>query len=589
MKKIIYILSFSLILSSCSGFLDRNPIAQTGSEDFIKDETSLKLFTNGFLEKYTPSIESCAYGDGYSDIVATNKSTSFLTDPWNAEVQSGWTKGTWNKLYRINYFLDHINEAAANVDEAMLAHYEGTARFWRADFYMGMIKTYGAAPYYDKVIPIDDLEKLFAKRDDRETVMQKVLEDLNFACEHISNDTEWLNNGQINKYIALGMKSRICLFEGTYRKYHKVDPATGLEWKNPNSAEKFLREAVDAAKQLIDMNAYHLVNNPANVKTQYRSLFTKEELNYTEVIWGRECNTAMTTFNQLTWKFTSATYGSRWSLNDDFVRMYLDLDGSRHSAKNESFFQEMENRDCRLAQSVVAPGYQKIVGGNVTEVGPNFGVTLTGFQIIKFNLDNDIYESSKNGYNSLPIMRYAEILLNYAEAKAELGEFTQEDWDLTIRPLRERSGVNGTRPQDADPYLVQYYGVEDNDILEIRRERSIELLMEGFRYDDLMRWHCGNLLNRTWYGIYVPQLNSVMDVNEDGINDVCIVSSDEHKGDEPGVVYLSLSDAYKLENGDKGRLIYDVSRIFDERRYLHPVPASALRINPDLGQNIAWR
>ena len=181
------------------------------------------------------------------------------------------------------------------------------------------------------------------------------------------------------------------------------------------------------------------------------------------------------------------------------------------------------------------------------------------------------------------------MLLNYAEAKAELNEFGDEVWNATIRPLRERAGVRGDRPSSADPFLQTYYGIDDCDLLEIRRERAIELLLEGRRYDDLMRWHLGEKLNKQWYGIYVPALDTPYDLNGDGTNDVCFTKGEA--GNEPGVSYIQVggSSLYSLENDTSGRLLYSVGRNFEEKRYLRPVPQTALNINPDLGQNHYWK
>ena len=180
--------------------------------------------------------------------------------------------------------------------------------------------------------------------------------------------------------------------------------------------------------------------------------------------------------------------------------------------------------------------------------------------------------------------------MNYAEAKAELGECTQEVLDQTVNELRDRVemphlkvNVGFTDPNWPD------YGYELSPLLyEIRRERAIELLLEGFRYDDLMRWHAGELLNKQWYGIYIPAMDTSYDLNGDGINDVCVTSGEA--GNEPGVTYIILDNSkYSLENGTTGRLLYTVGRNFEEKRYLRPIPKTALNINPDLGQNYYWR
>lgn len=580
----------ALLLTSCEGFLTRDPISEIGSGDYFTDENSLLTYTNGFLQSYTPDYDDLGFGDGYSDIVVTKQSTSFLTNPsWTADQQGGWSISDWKPIYNINYFLVHFREVSG-VSESVLNHYEGTARFWRAWKYWDKVKTFGAVPWYDAPIDPEDQEALYKKRDSREFVMDKVLEDLTFACDNCFATDEWVNNARVNKYVALALKSRICLFEGTYRKYHSVDPSTGKAWEDKGASERFLREAVKAEEELMDAGVYSLVNNPANVATQYRNLFTQEAVDHTETIWAREMSTAMTTFHSLTWYYTSGSMGERWSLDQDFVKTYLNLDGSRHTATDETFAQEVQNRDYRLQQSIITPGYTKLVGGVPTQTAPDFAVTLTGYQVVKFNIDDKSYESAKICYNSLPIFRYAEVLLDYAEAKAELGEFSDEVWNRTVRQLRERAGVNGRRPTEADPYLKAYYGIDDCDILEIRRERAIELLLEGRRWDDLMRWHLGELLNKDWYGMYIPEMDKSYDLNGDGINDVCVVKS--KAGSESGVSYIVLEGAnssYSLENGTSGRLVYSVTRNFEEKRYLRPIPKSATNINSDLEQNYYWK
>ena len=338
MKKTISILlSACIALTSCESFLDREPVAEVGSGDYFKDETSLLTYTNGFLQKYTPGVEDLGYGDGYSDIVATKQSFTFLTNAsWTPDLQSGWSIGDWTPIYNINYFLAHMREAQG-LSEEVYAHYEGTARFWRAWQYFEKVKTFGAVPWYDAPIDPEDMAALYKPRDSREYVMDRVLEDLDFACEHCYDSGAWINSAQINRYIALAYKSRVCLFEGTYRKYHSVDPSTGKPWEDTQASERFLRAAAEAAYELMQAGIYSIVNNPANVRTQYRKLFTEEAIDRTEIIWAREMSVGMTTFHDLTWRYTSGSYGQRWSLDQDFVKTYLNLDGSRHTASGEEF------------------------------------------------------------------------------------------------------------------------------------------------------------------------------------------------------------------------------------------------------------
>ena len=577
-------------MASCEDLLTRDSYDRIGSDECWKSETDLELYANGFIQKMIPGDGTITRGDIYADYCAVDIPTDLLRPDGNVspDNQTGWAESNWTNLRRVNYMLDNMHKCKGRVSDEIYNHYEGVARFWRAWFYYDKVQTFGAVPWYDFTIAASDKEALTKPRDSREYVMERVLEDLNFACEHCYTSSDWINCARINRYIALAYKARVCLFEGTYRKYHSVDPSTGKAWEDKQASEKFLRECAEACEELMAAGVYSIVNNPANVKTQYRELFTQEAVNTTEVIWARQMSVGMTTFHDLTWRYTSGSYGQRWSLDQDFVKTYLNLDGSRHTATSEEFTTDVENRDYRLSQSIITPGYTKLVGGVSTATPPDFTVTLTGYQVIKFNIDDKAYESASVSYNSLPIMRYAEVLLNYAEAKAELGEFSDDIWNKTIKPLRERAGVDGKRPTSADPYLQQYYGLSDSDLLEIRRERAIELLLEGFRYNDLMRWHAGELLNKQWYGIYIPAMDTSYDLNGDGINDVCVISGEA--GNEPGVTYIVLDDSkYSLENGTTGRLLYTVGRNFEEKRYLRPIPKTALNINPDLGQNYYWR
>ena len=173
MKKITYILlSACFLLTSCEDFLNRDPDAKVGSGDYFTDEGSLLTYTNGFIQKYTPSAADLGYGDGYSDIMASEKSFTFLTNAsWTPDLQSGWSISNWTPIYNINYFLVHMREAKG-LSEATYNHYEGTARFWRAWQYFEKVKTFGAVPWYDEPIDPEDMVALYKPRDSREYVME---------------------------------------------------------------------------------------------------------------------------------------------------------------------------------------------------------------------------------------------------------------------------------------------------------------------------------------------------------------------------------------------------------------------------------
>ena len=592
MKKIIYYFALSFLFVSCEEFLASDPENEISSEIFLSSENDLEIYSNGFLEKYMPHEETLAWGDQHCDNIATRSSTDFLIGRnWTADDQDNWgdTKsGKWAQLRNANYFLDNIEKAKDNVSDEIYRHYVGVGKFWRAYFYYDMVKRFGDVPWYDHEIDYNDTEELFKPRDSRGLVMDKVLEDLNYAAANCSAEGKFVNSStKITKWVALAFKSRVCLFEGTYRKYHTELGLSG-------SADKFLRASIEASEELMNDSPYGLYVS-GDPKTQYRSLFTSESLKETEVILGKACKTDVK-MTQITWKLFSGSFGNNWSLTQNFVNQYLMLDGSRFTDQvgyeTKTYGEGFSGRDYRLQQTVVSPEYKRITSGVELPYAPNFAMTLLGYHCIKWALDDDKHDGKSTANNSLPMFRFAEVLLNYAEAKAELGEMDETIWNKTIKPLRERAGVSGKIPTSFDPYVAQYYLNQTTDkwILEVRRERSIELVLENIRPDDLMRWKLGKLFEADWNGIYIPQKNVNYDLNNDGTPDVAVV--DEYPSTTvPGVVYIVIGNTYRLSEGDHGNLEYgfNLGRLWEDRKYLRPIPTKAIQVNPNLlPQNPGW-
>ena len=594
LNKIAIIAGLSL-LASCQSFFDEDPVYSTTTDTFFNSETALETYAIGFLESHLPSAATLTRGDQYSDICVTTQTEGFLkTGGYSAQQANNWARGNWRPLYNVNYYLKHMKDAAPYVDDATMKHYEGVGRFWRAWFYWDKVKTFGDVPWYDEPIDPDDDEQLYKGRDPRDYVMQKVLEDLDFAATWCSKASKYVNTNVINRYVALALKSRICLYEGTWRKYHGLD-----------GSEEWLRACVAASEELMGDSPYSLVSTAGEETTNYSKVFKSEEPQYTEVILANEFNATLNRFHDASWYYASGSYGQRNSGPKAFVNMYLNLDGTRFTDKDgynkTQFKDEFAGRDYRLRQTFITPYYVKKVGGKETDefakVFPGLTTQLTYYRIIKWNTDDDANESNTSSANSLPVFRYAEILLNEAEAKAELGEMDQTVWNKTIRPLRERSGVIGAMPATADPYLASYYdGVTDKWILECRRERSIELYMENTRRDDLMRWRMGHKLTVEFAGIHIPELGKPFDMNGDGKNDLCFYSKSHPKSgsNQTGVSYVEVT----AEEGDNvttysvnkdNCLVYILDREWADYKYLYPVPKNALDINPNLRpQNPGW-
>lgn len=588
-----------LLSTGCSKFMDRDTYDSISADKFFETETDLQLYINGFAQNMTPSATTIGYSDINSDYSAVQIPADLLRPDGNVSPnnQSGWSEGSWADLRNINYFLANLPKIRGKIDDDTYNHYEGVGRFWRALFYFNKVKTFGGVPYYDQEISSSDQDALTRPRDSREFVMDKVLEDLEFARQNcLATDKFTRTATQINKWIAAAYTSRVALFEGTYRKYHPVDPSTGKSWVNREAAmQKFLTAAAAAAEMVMQSGVFHLVTG--DPQTAYRSLFTSAELKKEEVIWGRIFSSELAALHDLTWVYFSPTYGSRASLTKTFVNTYLMLDGTPFTDlanyKTKTFGEEFAGRDNRLMQTVISPSYLMTRNTVKAPYAPNWLITRTGYQPIKFSLDDDAngVTARAASWNSLPIIRYAEVLLNYAEAKAELGVFGLNDWERTIAPIRNRAGVRPVYPAAADPYLLNYYKntITDPVLLEIRRERAIELCLEnGLRWDDLMRWHMGALLNSNenpWTGIYIPDVDDKYDFNNDGVIDFQIGTTESSNA-----IKLNPAAATQtFSRNAEGNLVWNYPRVWQEYKYLRPIPLEAITRNPNLEQNYLWK
>lgn len=567
-----------LSFSSCEDFLDTEPFDKLVPNTFFQSEKDLELYTTSFYQRMLPNGLQVVQSDELGDFTSKNQSPTFIAGNYSSVNEGAWN---WTDLRNINYFLENFDNEV--IPQEARDHYEGIARFFRAWFYFDKVKRYGDVPWYDRTMDTSD-EGLYKARDPRELVMENVMADLNFAVEHI-RDTKDNSSSMVTRQVALAFMSRVALFEGTYRKYH-------AELNLSNSANEYLIAAAAAAKKVMDSGMYSIYNT-GSPESDYRTLFISENPVNSEVMLAVVYNNALRRWHNITWKFNSATYGSRWGLNKQFINTYLMKDGTRFTEQSgfdeKVFVEEMANRDYRLAQTVRSLGYTRSDG---SAAPPNFGYTYTGYHILKFSLDDKRYDGISEAYNSIPLIRYAEVLLNYAEAKAELGEFDETVWNSTLAPLRERSGVVADLPASADPYLqaVYYPEISDKYLLEVRRERGIELCYEGFRYDDLLRWKKGNLIEMSWKGLYVPALDTPMDLDGNGTPDVSFVEK-VPSTKVPGVIYFIIDgSASRLSEGTKGHLIWrdDEEREFSDKKYLHPISNTDIVLNPKLEQNPGW-
>lgn len=564
-----------LVLSSCNDdYLERYPLAELAPENYFRNAQELENYTNTFYDQL-PDALAIHYNNPHQ---ADDEARNTLPDEFRGtRVTPGSGGGwSWSALRRINIYLAHSHQSE---DEAARLLYDGVARFFRAYFYFDKIVRFGDVPWYDGVLGVDD-EGLQKPRDSRKFVFQKMLEDIDFAIEHGRTQK---SAQLVTKWTALALKSRMCLFEGTFRKYHGLG-----DW------EEVLQAGVAASEELMNQGMYSIYTSSPN--SAYQELFIADDPIMDEMILARQYTEAIPLVHQANFYILSASYG-RPGVQKSLINSYLMKDGSRFTDipgyETMQFYEETQDRDPRMAQTIRTPGYRRI--GGTQDVVPDFATSVTGYQYVKYILAPS-YDAGRN-VNDMPIFRYAEVLLNFAEAKAELGTLTQADIDRSIKLIRERVGMPNLNMAQANsnpcPYLISEYpnvdqGANRGVILEIRRERRIELIKEGHRYRDLMRWKEGARLARPFYGMYFPGPGEY-DLDRNGTIDLVIYQGTTPTP-VPGVQYQRLGELV-LENGNSGRIVNmpDITKKWDEEKdYLYPIPLDELLLNRNLEQNPGW-
>ena len=594
MKKNIILYSFIALLSGtagCSDMLDEYPLDAISPETYYNNADELRSATNQFYGMF-PGAAS-GYTESADVVCIFNlpaEVQGIRTVPTSG---GGWN---WEYLRAVNFYLSH-SVRCDDVDAR--EHFDGIARFFRAYFYFEKVKRFGEVPWFDRELSSTDPE-LFRPRDSRDFIMDKILDDLTYAINNISDKKDLYN---VTHWTALALKSRICLFEGTFRKYHGIP-----------GYEKFLNECATASKLFIDNAPYAIYQTGAQ---PYRDLFSSMNAIEEEVILARDYDRSQNVMHEANANTLSPTYG-RPGMNKKIVNSYLMTNGDRFTDQpgyeTMQYYDEMQNRDPRLTQTVVGPGYMRINSDKVES--PNFSSSTTGYQIIKWVTDasGDGYMGSSNDYI---LFRAAEVYLNYAEAKAELGTLTQDDLKISIKKIRDRVGMPNidmlAANANPDPYLCapetgyrNVTGPNKGVILEIRRERTIELCLEGHRYYDIIRWKEGKMFEQPFLGMYFPGLTQgsgdnrydVFDMNDGTVGDTEKVDICIYTGKKPSVKnirkFYKLGEEFVLTDGDKGNIIcHDIEKEprqwNEERDYFFPIPTTERSLtNGALTQNPGW-
>lgn len=590
-KNIITLLAIVLTAVSCD--LNKSPLSSLSPEQFFSSATELEAFSNQF------------YMDLPGTSVYEEESDMLIKDGLTLEMRggrtvpssgSGWT---FTSLRDYNTLLDYSINCE---DEVVRTKYNALARFFRANFYFEKVKRFGDVPWYGTQLGSAD-PGLYKPRDSREYVMDRIIEDLDFAIENLPATRSLYT---VTKWTALALKSRVCLFEGTFRKYHAGHVTLKTLPSDAKSYEYYLTLAAEAGEEFIVNSGYSL--HTADGKSlSYLMLFANENAIDTEIILARDYDAGLGLNHNGTY-YTLGNYGNP-SMTRKMACTYLMSDGSRFTDKagwqTMEFVDEVKNRDPRMAQTIRVGNYKRL--NSETVEAPNFAQTITGYQPIKYmqgkaaegGIDVDKYGAS---YNDLPIFRAAEVYLNFAEAKAELGTLTQSDLTISVNKIRDRVGMPhlnmATANANPDPYLLaeetgypNVSGANQGVILEIRRERSVELFDENFRYYDLVRWKNGQAYKHKYLGIYIPKVNEYYDLNGDGKDDLYIYNTGEASS-KAGVVSRKIGEDIYLTGDDKGYVWTNTRTpgLWEENKdYYYPIPINDRSLtNGALTQNNGW-
>ncbi|KIC94025.1 RagB/SusD family nutrient uptake outer membrane protein [Flavihumibacter solisilvae] len=586
--------------ASCKkDFLDRYPQTSISADLFFKSEQDLSLYVNGLLSM--PGTGEFL-NDQNSDNTATTGAVEIKNimtgTPSSQTITSGWS---WGRLRNINYFLDNYQQAA--VSDEVKNHYAGLARYYRAQFYMGMVRRYSDLPWYGKTINPGDSAELYKARNPRAVVVDSIMADLEFAAAHVRDEVP---TGTPDVWAVKAFQARAALYEGTYRRYHE-------ELNLQTTSDAFLQKAVDVSNEIMQSGKFQL-HSTGKVNQDYADLFRSADLlGNKEVILANPFDA--TKPGAPGSSVNGIVFGDyEQSPSRDLVQTYLMKDGSRFTSnpayQSMQYVQEFSDRDPRMKQTLVYPGFVRTPETKpyVQRLNKNF----TGYHQLKGYINGTTDNVVMNSVD-FPVYRFAEVLLNFAEAKAELGTLTQADLENSVNLLRSRAGMpaldlaaaNG----DPDPVLASKYpnvtGAMQGVLLEIRRERRVELALEGYRFDDLMRWHAGLLLERIPEGMYFPGLGKY-DLTGDGNEDIILIGENETIPAENQKESNALGEKliyYKagsfgdnvtvfLRNGaGGGTLVTEMTpRSFIEPKYYYrPVPYGQVVLNPNLSQIFGWQ
>ena len=558
MKKIYLLLVSVIMISSCS--LDREPETTLSDVNFWRSETDLRGACNRLYIDLPGFLTGRGHDLRSEELIGTTPDPISSGNRSVPETDKDWTDpyikiGVCNNII----FKGEKIDIAEDIKNRWLAE----ARFFRAFYYFDLVRKYGDVPLILKVFSNTTDPDITKGRDSRETVIEQCYKDLEFAAQwlpdidKLSDDANW---GRVSRSAALGMMVRIGLYEGTYIKYH------GL---TEGDSRSHLKKSIDAAEIMFEENKHKLYRD-------FQKLFyfdgegrQNRENVFVKVYGPNGMSNAITWHNQCSSKAGQATITRQ--MIDNFL--YIDGLSGTSSAyylidtkMNDIFL----NRDPRLKMTVFS---YKEVSYKDAEYLPFDNVNHSGFGYpIKKGYMKEEYDTNQRETVDKMIIRYAEILISYAEALYEYnGEINDDQLDATVNYIRKRSNFN-TR-------LTNQF-VKDNHLNmldEIRRERIVEFIDENIHYDDIIRWKTAeNLLPQAVLGMVFNPDESAKTDKELGYQFT------DANGVYNGVKVYDRSNVYVIEEAS--------GRKFDPQKdYLYPIPSYEIATSKgNIKQNPYW-
>ncbi|MGL4909012.1 MAG: RagB/SusD family nutrient uptake outer membrane protein [Bacteroidales bacterium] len=591
----IFAILISALFTSCSDLLDRSPITVPSNQTFLTNEAAVRSYVNGQYI-HLPSLTQYGMGVRGEEKNSDNILSEIYNRRLNGEETVFSSSQEWENGYRylrnVNYFFEYYLVPEA-LETAEVHSLKGEMYYLRAYWHFYLLKKFGNIPimdaFWDEHATIDGLQIAQA---DRAEVAKFILTDLEIAASKLHNRSRY-GGLRISKEAACLLAMQVALYEGTWEKYHTNTPFAAKVSQPEFFLEKVLEWGDLLFEQGITLNTMATDGTAINAEDPYTNLFNKSDYtNTSELIFWRKYSDADGVFHSLNSLLAGGVVDNEGpaGVAGELVNTYLYNDGTPINPNDERFkdFNEtFKNRDLRLTATVMSSGYKfrsasltrpmKVQDRNIhdeEDILPPFltndgnSRNVTGYHI-RLGVDTTYVQG--NSQTGLVIMRYADALLSYAEAAEELGRCNDIVLEKTLKPLRERAGVTYVKPTTIDPYFTNYGYPLSPNMQEIRRERRVELALQGYRLDDLMRWAAASVFaGKRGRGAYLG-------------ND--------------GVLYNSFSDKNLLANVitdangwmDPLRNFLPGGYLFNQNRdYLLPIPPSELELNKLMKQNPGW-